>query len=132
VLGVATLAAVQTATPHPVIAQVGDIKVFGGGYGSAIAPAPGKPGFVYLLTDRGPNFALNGGIAFPIPDFAPQIGLFKLTNGTLVRTKVITLKDAAGHRLTGRPIPAGPSPAAPAPSPAAPRPARPPAGPRRP
>jgi hypothetical protein len=107
-LGVATLTAAATAAPHPVIAQVGEVKVYGGGYGSAIASAPGKPGYVYLLTDRGPNFALNGGIAFPIPDFAPQIGLFKLTSGTLARTKVITLKDAAGHPLTGRPIPPGP------------------------
>ena len=106
-LGVGTLVADQAATPCPVLTGVGNVKVYGGGYGSAVAPAPGKPGYFYLLADRGPNFALNGGISFPIPDFNPQIGLFKVTNGTLARTKVIGLKDENGQPLSGRPIPPG-------------------------
>jgi hypothetical protein len=83
------------------------VKVFNGGYGSAIAADPLHANIFYLLTDRGPNFDFNGGIAFPVPDFDPQIGVFHRSGGTLVRDAVIGLKDQGCNPLTGLPIPAG-------------------------
>src|SRR5690348_17218991 len=38
-----------------VLAQFNGVKVYGGGFGSAIALDPHAPGYFYLLTDRGPN-----------------------------------------------------------------------------
>jgi hypothetical protein len=83
------------------------VKIYNGGYGSAMALDPRDHDTFYLLTDRGPNFDFNGGIAFPVPDFAPQIGVFQRQAGMLVRTGVITLKNADWEPLTGLPIPGG-------------------------
>jgi hypothetical protein len=63
----------------------------------------------YLLTDRGPN--LDGPAAeekiFPVPDFTPEIGVFRLAGGRLELARAIPLQDAAGHPLSGLPNPPG-------------------------
>ncbi|MET1055748.1 MAG: hypothetical protein ABWY16_10615 [Pedobacter sp.] len=85
------------------------MKVYNGGYGSAVAADLSSPDIFYMLTDRGSNVA--GQIANLIiigkPDFDPQIGKFKLKDGKLVLQEVIELKNAAGAKLNGLPNPAG-------------------------
>lgn len=85
------------------------VRVLNGGYGSAIARDPKHADRFYMLTDRGPNYATatEEGVAFPKPDFAPQIGAFRRQGDSLVREGVITLKDAQCRPLTGLPLPAG-------------------------
>ncbi|MBK8006927.1 MAG: hypothetical protein IPK12_24490 [Gemmatimonadetes bacterium] len=85
------------------------VRVLNGGYGSAIARDPKHADRFYMLTDRGPNYATatEEGVAFPKPDFAPQIGAFVRQGDSLVRQRVITLKDAQCRPLTGLPLPAG-------------------------
>lgn len=53
------------------------VKVYHGGYGSALAAIPGCSDQFYLLTDRGPNAdgAASDTKIFSVPDFNPQIGL---------------------------------------------------------
>src|SRR5262249_13729239 len=41
--------------------------------------------------------------AFALPNFTPQIGIFKLANGQLTNIGAILLKDAAGNPLNGLP-----------------------------
>jgi hypothetical protein len=87
------------------------VKVNNGGYGSALAFAPWDPTRYYLMTDRGPNVAItvNGvtGIAFPVPEFHPQIGIFKRQGSQLKKVDVITLRDESCKPLSGLPLPAG-------------------------
>ena len=85
------------------------VRVLNGGYGSAIARDPRHEDRFYLLTDRGPNYATakEENVAFPKPDFSPQIGLFVHQGDSLVRQAVITLKDTQCRPLTGLPLPAG-------------------------
>lgn len=83
------------------------VVVNNGGFGSAIALDPWKKNTYYLLTDRGPNIAFLDGIAFPAPDFHPQIGVFRREGGTLIRSRTIILRDAGCRPLTGLPIPPG-------------------------
>ena len=61
-----------------VIYERNGVKVFNGGYRSGMAPHPYWDGHFYLMTDRGPNFESTtaGQLVFPVPKFAPQIGLF--------------------------------------------------------
>src|SRR5262249_37664213 len=47
--------------------------------------------------------ALQNVKAFPMVDFNPQIGRFKLANGALTRVGSILLKDAAGNPMNGLP-----------------------------
>lgn len=81
--------------------------VFNGGYGSAIAAYPrnGHSNLVYLMTDRGPNVDGFGGKVFPVPDFNPQIGLFKLEGDRLEKIRVVHLKAPNGQLITGLPNP---------------------------
>jgi hypothetical protein len=77
-----------------------------GGYGSAIAQVsvPGKNHLFYLMTDRGPNVdGCNGGKVFPLPDYNPQIGVFKLEGDSLRKVDAILFKDENGQPLSGRP-----------------------------
>jgi hypothetical protein len=62
----------------------------------------------YLMTDRGPNFegTQSGQLIFPVPDFAPQIGVFRVSGETLVKEDTILLKDSAGNAISGLPNPA--------------------------
>jgi hypothetical protein len=85
----------------------------GEGYGSSLAPVPGRDGWFYGLTDRGPNADDPlGNKSEPLPGFVPQIGEFKLVNGKAELQKTITLKGPknvvgpAGQRgqaYSGRP-----------------------------
>ncbi|WP_245741482.1 esterase-like activity of phytase family protein [Herbiconiux ginsengi] len=81
----------------------GGVPVTGNGYGSSVVAVPGKPGFIYGLTDRGPNVDGAGGVKVePIPDFTPAIGEFQLVGGTAVLVRDIPLKDADGTPLNGQ------------------------------
>lgn len=92
-----------------IISEVNGVKVYGGGFGSAIVQDPKDHNVFYLLTDRGPN--IDGTVAnskvFAKPDFAPQIGKFRLTGGQLVLEKTIELKNENGVKLNGLPNPLG-------------------------
>jgi hypothetical protein len=85
------------------------VKVNNGGFGSAIALVPGSRTDFYLLTDRGPNYDTIGTTqkGFPIPNFTPQIGRFRLNGSTLTQVGVIEIKDPTGKNITGRPNPVG-------------------------
>ncbi|WP_382305838.1 esterase-like activity of phytase family protein [Herbiconiux sp. UC225_62] len=81
----------------------GGVPVTGNGYGSSVVAVPGKPGFVYGLTDRGPNIDGAGGVKVePIPSFTPAIGEFELVGGTATLVRDIPLKDADGTPLNGQ------------------------------
>jgi hypothetical protein len=99
--------AMATASMPRILAEVSGVKVYGGGFGSALASDPREPGYFYLLTDRGPNV---DGLSqekkvFPLPGFTPQIGRFRLEGDKLVLVKVIEIKNAAGKKVTGLPNP---------------------------
>ncbi|ADB40929.1 esterase-like activity of phytase family protein [Spirosoma linguale] len=90
-----------------ILADVNGVKVYNGGFGSAIAADPNDPGAFFMLTDRGPN--IDGTIAnskvFAVPAFAPQIGKFRVKNGLMTLEKIIELKNSAGVKLNGLPNP---------------------------
>ncbi len=93
-------------SPNDVLADINGVKVFHGGFGSAVdkTGGDGDRGY-YSLTDRGPNVAGTGNDKlFAVPNFHPQIGRFHISHGTLVRDQIITLKDASGKPKTGLPI----------------------------
>lgn len=75
-----------------------------GGYGSDLAYNPADSTF-WLLTDRGPN--VDGNLPqskiFPLPDFNPHIGVFKIKHGSLSLVKTIPLLDSSGEKFTGLP-----------------------------
>ncbi|WP_083732953.1 esterase-like activity of phytase family protein [Spirosoma montaniterrae] len=100
--------AVNPGTVVPaVLFETNGVKVFNGGFGSAIAADPRDPTVFYLLTDRGPN--IDGNVTnskvFAQPDFAPQIGKFRLKNGQMVLESIIELKNSSGGKLNGLPNP---------------------------
>ncbi len=75
-----------------------------GGYGSAIA-YDSKQDLYYLLTDRGPNtdFGENEAKLFPMPDYSPTVGVFKLEDDSLRLVRKINLKDSTGSPFLGLP-----------------------------
>jgi hypothetical protein len=84
------------------------VVISGGGYGSSFAPDPGRPGWFYGLTDRGPNADDDGPLGekvFTDPTFNPQIGLFHLVGGKAVLEKKIVLKAPDGTPYNGLPNP---------------------------
>jgi hypothetical protein len=84
------------------------VLISGGGYGSSLAPAPGRPGWFYGLTDRGPNADDDGPLGdkvFTDPTFNPQIGLFQLVGGKAVLQRTIVLKAPDGTPYNGLPVP---------------------------
>jgi hypothetical protein len=89
-----------------------EFHVYNGGYGSAIAtvPSQGHNHLFYYLTDRGPNVAGFGGLYFILPDFNPQIGVFRLEGDSLRRINVINLKNSSGRLITGLPNPSNQNP----------------------
>ena len=88
-----------------VLLERNGVTVHNGGYGSAAAAVPGRPGFFYLLVDRGPNVdtAIGDEKAFLVPGFVPHIGLFELGGSSLKRVAVIEMSDSAGRKLSGLP-----------------------------
>jgi Esterase-like activity of phytase/Bacterial Ig domain len=98
--------------PIPPLAQVAGpngttTQISGEGFGSSLAPVPGKSGYFYGLTDRGPNAdAPDGNKSEMVLDFAPEIGEFKLVNGKAELVKKVTLrgpKSLGGVKYSGRP-----------------------------
>jgi hypothetical protein len=82
--------------------------ISGGGYGSSFVAVPGKPGWFYGVTDRGPNADDDGPLGekvFLDPTFNPQIGLFQLVGGKAVLQKTILLKAPNGSAYNGLPNP---------------------------
>jgi hypothetical protein len=92
-----------------IITQVGNVKVYNGGFGSAVAQDPHDPMAFYLLTDRGSNIdgTVTDSKVFADPGFAPQIGKFRLIGDQLVLEKTIELKNESGAKLNGLPNPPG-------------------------
>jgi hypothetical protein len=82
-------------------------EISGEGFGSSLAPVPGKSGYFYGLTDRGPNAdAPDGNKSEMVLDFAPEIGEFKLVGGQARLIKQVTLKgpkNLGGVKYSGRP-----------------------------
>ena len=81
--------------------------ISGEGFGSSLAPAPGRPGVFFGLTDRGPNAdAPDGNKSEPMLDFSPKIGELALIDGKARLVRTITLKgpkNLGGTPYSGRP-----------------------------
>lgn len=92
-----------------ILIDVNGVKVYNGGFGSAMVQDTKDLAVFYMLTDRGPN--IDGTIAnqkvFAKPDFTPQIGKFRLKGSTLILESIIELKNESNVKLTGLPNPAG-------------------------
>ncbi|OOQ58676.1 esterase-like activity of phytase family protein [Mucilaginibacter pedocola] len=99
----------EASDPALLMTTAAGVKVYNGGFGSAVAADPTDPAVFYLLTDRGPNVAgtVANSIIIGKPDFTPAIGKFRLKDGKLVLESTINLKNAAGANLNGLPNPAG-------------------------
>jgi hypothetical protein len=80
-----------------------------GGYGSAVVVDRNDPTVFWIMTDRGPNTTtpVANRLMFPLPNFTPTVAKFKLEGDSLRRIQTISLKDANGVNLSGRPNPAG-------------------------
>ena len=92
-----------------VLQRHGVLTVWAGGFGSAMAPHPSRPGLFYFLSDRGPNAGTGreDEKVFLRPSHAPRIGLFRREGARLRRVREILLRDATGRPLTGLPNPPG-------------------------
>ena len=62
-----------------------------GGYGSAVVVDPTDPSVFWIMTDRGPNTATGvaNRLLFPLPNFVPTIGKFRLVGDSRRRIGVI-------------------------------------------
>ncbi|MET7286597.1 esterase-like activity of phytase family protein [Streptomyces sp. NPDC005573] len=98
--------------PVPPLAQVTGpggttTKISGEGFGSSLAPVPGRPGRFYGLTDRGPNAdAPDGNKSEMLLGFTPSIGEFRLVGGRAELVRKVTLKgpkSLGGVPYSGRP-----------------------------
>ncbi|WUH92009.1 esterase-like activity of phytase family protein [Streptomyces sp. NBC_00433] len=82
-------------------------ELSGEGYGSSLAPAPGRSGYFFGLTDRGPNAdAPDGNKSEMVTDFTPEIGEFRLVGGKAELVRQVTLKgprSLGGVDYSGRP-----------------------------
>ncbi|WP_273482904.1 esterase-like activity of phytase family protein [Kribbella italica] len=82
-------------------------EISGEGFGSALAAVPGRAGYFYGLTDRGPNAdAPDGNKSEMLLDFQPQIGKFKLVDGRAELVSKVLLKgprSLGGVKYSGRP-----------------------------
>lgn len=78
--------------------------IYLGGYGSSMVYNPADSCF-YLITDRGPNMdgMTSESKVFPVTDFTPSIGRFRLQGDSLVLLEKITLKESDGRPFTGLP-----------------------------
>lgn len=98
----------EASDPALLMTTAAGVKVYNGGYGSAVATDPNDPTVFYLMTDRGPNVAgklVTGSIILGKSDFTPAIGKFRLKDGKLVLEQVIEFKNAEGGKLNGLPNP---------------------------
>nr|WP_199157358.1 esterase-like activity of phytase family protein [Pedobacter sp. ASV2] len=99
----------EASDPKVLLEASNGVKVYNGGFGSAVAADPASPDVFYMLTDRGPNAdgTAKDVKVFGLPDFAPQIGKFRLKDGKLILEQTIELKNASGVKLNGLPNPVG-------------------------
>ncbi|QNK63247.1 esterase-like activity of phytase family protein [Pedobacter sp. PAMC26386] len=95
----------EASDPAVLFTAANGVKVYNGGFGSAVASDPNDPAVFYMLTDRGPNAdgPADNIKVFGKPDFTPQIGKFRLKEGKLILEQTILLKNAAGGNLNGLP-----------------------------
>ena len=91
------------AVDTPPIATVGGVEIQSSANGSAIAAVPGKTDEIYGMTDRGPNVdgRTDNEKVLPVPDFHPQIAVFRLRDGTATPGKTIILEGPDGEQLVG-------------------------------
>lgn len=98
----------EAANPT-ILTEANGVKVYQGGFGSALVQDSKDLAVFYMLTDRGPN--IDGTVAnskvFAQPNFTPQIGVFRLVKDQLVLEKTIELQNENGVKLTGLPNPIG-------------------------
>ncbi|RZM22421.1 MAG: esterase-like activity of phytase family protein [Pedobacter sp.] len=99
----------EASDPAILFTTAGGVKVYNGGFGSAVAIDPNNPDVFYMLTDRGSNVAgqIANSIIIGKPDFCPQIGKFRLKDGKLILEQMIDLKNEFGAKLNGLPNPVG-------------------------
>lgn len=99
----------EASDPAILFTTTSGVKVYNGGFGSAVANDPNDASVFYMLTDRGANVAgqLANSIIIGKPDFTPQIGKFRLRDGKLILEQTIELKNSAGGKLNGVPNPIG-------------------------
>jgi len=99
----------EVAGPAVLFTTAAGIKVYNGGFGSAMAADPNAADVFYMLTDRGANVAgkVANSIIIGKSDFDPQIGKFRLKDGKLVLEQTIELKNTDGGKLNGLPNPIG-------------------------
>ena len=92
-----------------VLADVSGVKVYNGGFGSSMVLDPRDASVFYMLTDRGPNVdgTITSSKVFSNPNFAPQIGKFRLKGKELVLESIIELKNENGVKINGLPNPIG-------------------------
>ena len=94
--------------PYTVLGTKNNVEIRNGGYGSAACAHPTNAGEFYAMTDRGPNADATGGKYFPVADYTPRIGHFKLNNdGTIEKLAEILFKTPSGTPISGRPNPVG-------------------------
>jgi Esterase-like activity of phytase/Bacterial Ig domain len=91
------------AVDTPPITTVGGVEIQSSANGSAIAAVPGKTDEIYGMTDRGPNVdgRTDNEKVVPVPDFHPQIAVFRLTDGAATPSQTIVLKGTDGAPLVG-------------------------------
>lgn len=100
-----TYPVIATLSPRPALLNRGGVTVYNGGYGSGLARNPSDSTSFYLLTDRGPNYEMpaEDHKTFPVPGYAPRIGLFRLKDSVLTLERTVELKHGSGTPLTGLP-----------------------------
>ena len=91
------------AVDTPPIETVGGVEIQSSANGSAIAAVPGTSDEIYGMTDRGPNVdgRTDNEKVLPVPDFHPQIAVFRLSDGTATPGKTLILKGTDGQPLVG-------------------------------
>src|SRR5690606_27645425 len=99
----------EVETPNVLMTTKDGVKVYNGGFGSAVVADPHDPEVFYMMTDRGANVAgqAKNAIIIGKSDFAPQIGKFRLKEVKLDRNRVIDSNNEKGARLNGLPNPKG-------------------------
>lgn len=94
----------KLSVPYETVSVEGHVAVYVGGFGSAMYFHAADSSF-FLLTDRGPNVegAAEGVLAFPLPDYTPLIGQFRMQGDSLVMVHKIALRQADGTPFNGLP-----------------------------
>jgi hypothetical protein len=85
------------------------VKIYDGGYGSAVAVDRREAHHFHLLTGRGPSIdtTVASQRMFFAPEYAPRIGRFQNAPQGLRRVSFVELRAFDGRKLSGLPLPAG-------------------------